>query len=345
MNLHSAKSFVSIMAAFAAASWIACARPSQSKEPSMPLPSTVSSWVRSDTVQTVTDKTIFDYMDGAGELYLGYRFDRLDVSTYRMPGQDDIVVERYFMKSPDDAFGLLSLDWSGEPAPLAGTDRDRAWPASVPRTRALYSSGLLRLWSGCVYARIMAYRETPPAREAVFALGRACVTEGDSSAVPAWMQSPPETLPGAWTLEKDQVRFLRTHLVLNSVLFLGYDNLLGLDLSDEVAAGRYRLLRAEPGDSAAAPTAVSHLIAVRYASASAAGRALSEFHRLYYPESPLRPGKEGPAGSVLRLTEGKWSGYRLIGAAAILGFEFPDGPSLENALDAAVRHIHQSFGG
>ena len=50
------------------------------------------------------------------------------------------------MKTPDDAFGLLSNDWGGEVPPF-----DRARPratqaASVPDDRALYGGGLLRMW-------------------------------------------------------------------------------------------------------------------------------------------------------------------------------------------------------
>ena len=84
----------------------------------MILPKQISGWVRSDTLKTVTEKSIFDYMNGAGELYLGYRFDRLEVSYYQQTGQDDIMVELYFMKSEDDAFGLLSQDWNGDPVPF-----------------------------------------------------------------------------------------------------------------------------------------------------------------------------------------------------------------------------------
>ena len=43
------------------------------------LPITVGLWTRAETPQLITSETIFDYMDGAGELYLGYCFDHLEV--------------------------------------------------------------------------------------------------------------------------------------------------------------------------------------------------------------------------------------------------------------------------
>ena len=83
------------------------------------LPKSVGPWIRPDSARVINSKNIFDYMNGAGELYLGYRFDHLEVYEYSASGQDNILVELYFMDTSDDAFGLLSLDWGGEPVSLS----------------------------------------------------------------------------------------------------------------------------------------------------------------------------------------------------------------------------------
>jgi hypothetical protein len=57
-------------------------------------------------------------MNGAGELYIGYRFRHLDVYEYTSGSEENILVELYYMETPDDAFGLLSLDWGGESVTL-----------------------------------------------------------------------------------------------------------------------------------------------------------------------------------------------------------------------------------
>ena len=77
------------------------------------LPKTVGEWKRDDASRVITAETIFKYMNGAGELYLGYRFRRLEVFDYLSTNQGRILVELYYMESPEDAFGLLSLDWGG----------------------------------------------------------------------------------------------------------------------------------------------------------------------------------------------------------------------------------------
>ena len=52
------------------------------------LPRQAGPWVRPDAPRRITDETIFDYMDGAGELYLAYRFEYLDVYRYLGAGEE-----------------------------------------------------------------------------------------------------------------------------------------------------------------------------------------------------------------------------------------------------------------
>src|SRR5512143_2208369 len=123
-------------------------------------------WSRGDTPQVVGPGDVFAYMDGAGELYLAYGMRRLEVYEYGSPTEPSITAEIYTLRSSDDAYGLLSLDWDGEPVPL-----DPGWPSGAPR--ALYGDGLLRAWSDDVYLRVMATSETPASRAAVLEIGRA----------------------------------------------------------------------------------------------------------------------------------------------------------------------------
>jgi hypothetical protein len=309
------------------------------EESSLILPQAVSGWVRSDTLKTVTSGSIFDYMDGAGELYIGYGFGRLEVCRYRMPGQDEILAEIYYMKSPDDAFGLLSLDWGGESVPLFEKDSLPQGPGIIPDARALYGAGLLRVCSGDLFARIMAYRETVESKAAVLELGRAVARSRGPSPAPEWIHSLPGVLCGSWILERDEIRFLRTYLVLNSVYFLSFSNILSLDLHTEIAAGRYRL----GGKPAGNPPVF--IFNIRYPSEGKARKALPDFHKAYFPESPAGQEEKGLAGPVLRRIENKWAGYLVDGRCAVLGFEFPDRESIDRALKEIVYHSDQTIGG
>ena len=79
------------------------------------------------------------------------------------------------METSDDAFGLLSLDWGGEPVDLYHSSKIKATHSVAPSNIALYGAGLLRIWSDNLYARVMVFRETPVSKQAVLDLGKAIV--------------------------------------------------------------------------------------------------------------------------------------------------------------------------
>ena len=248
----------------------------------MNLPQLVGAWKRADAPRTVTAAQIFEYMDGAGELYVGYRFDHLDVWHYVSPSQGDILVELYWMKTSDDAFGLLSNDWGGEPVSLAASWATAPSAATVPPHRALYGAGLLRIWAASVYARLLASNETPASRAAVLDIGRSIASGQEAAPPPVVLAALPLRVASDSRLRPDRVWFLRSHLVLNSAFFLADGNILDLDPSAEVVVAPYT-----PGPSVAGQKP-SQLVLVRYASADAARRALDHFRG----DLPAR-GREG----------------------------------------------------
>lgn len=157
-------------------------RRSAPKQASIELPHSVGSWTSIGAPKRITREDIFKYMDGSGEMYLGYRFQFLDAWAYINPFEDGITAEIYQMQMSDDAYGLLSFDWGGEPL-------DDYAPTGEPR--ALYGAGLLRVWAGDVYARVAASTETEHSRRAVFALGRAILCQRNRVAAPALVRILP----------------------------------------------------------------------------------------------------------------------------------------------------------
>ena len=160
---------------------------------SLKLPRTVGAWTQSGGSKFVGPEDIFNYMDGGGELYLGYRFKRLEVQRYSSADQGEILVEFYWMEASDDAYGLLSLDWGGESILLPSSTSASSSP--IPDgPRALYGAGLLRLWSGNLFARIMADRETNASKSAVQALGQAIAAGRSTPSRPQLLQALPASV-------------------------------------------------------------------------------------------------------------------------------------------------------
>ena len=202
------------------------------------LPMQAAAWTRPAAPRRVDARTIFDYMDGAGELYVGYRFDHLDVYEYSSPDQGSILVELYWMRSPDEAFGLLSNDWGGEPVDLGIAPAASPVP-QVPAARALFGGGLLRLWSDTLYARVLAARDTPASREQVIALGRAIAAGRGAPPPPSLVRALPMAAASGHQLRADRVCFFRSYLVLNAIDFLATENILDLGPQVDAVTAQY----------------------------------------------------------------------------------------------------------
>jgi hypothetical protein len=277
----------------------------------------MGAWTRSDEVRRISPEKIFDYMDGAGELYLGYRFDHIDVAEYSAPGEDQILVELYWMETSDDAFGLLSGDWGGDPVDLDGLPARAARPFWLPERRALYGAGLLRLWSGNLYARVMTYRESPKSKEAVLKLGRAITAGRANSPAPPFLDALPSDVDTGFKLRSDRVCYFRSHLVLNSIYFLSTGNILDLGRSVEAATASYA------AESRGTQRAVQ-LIIVRYPDEDSARKALVHFEQVYLPEkhkaTPKSPSVDGQFWEI----EDGWLGYARSGRGLALVFECRD---------------------
>lgn len=281
---------------------------------SVDLPKSFGIWNRSGEVRRILPDRIFDYMDGAGELYIGYRFKYLEVAEYAAPDEDRILVELYRMASSDDAFGLLSGDWGGEPVELGQGDSGNRSPAWLPDRKALYGAGLLRIWSGDLYARVMAYRESARSKETVLKLGSLIVAGRKGPAAPALLASLPQEAAPGLNLRTDRFCYFRSHLVLNSIYFLSTKNILDLDKSAEAVTASY-----SPGAARENRKPVQ-LLLIRYANDDAAKRARAHFEKAYLPGR--RSGGSGPSQQdiVARRVEDGWLGHARNGRMMALVF-------------------------
>lgn len=72
----------------------------------------IEKWKPQKNVQTYVADNLFDYINGASELYLSYNFEQLDVVYYRNRRKQEITVEIYTHASPLFAFGIYSQERS-----------------------------------------------------------------------------------------------------------------------------------------------------------------------------------------------------------------------------------------
>lgn len=216
------------------------------------LPQEVSGWQKSRDDQVFGREDIFDYLDGAGELYLAFDFRFVFVREYAKPSAPSIVVEVYQMSSSADAFGVFTQDADGQEVRLG--------------QKSLYGAGLLRFWKDKIFVRIMADRETPEAREALWELGGVI-----DAAIPA--AGPKPELLARLPVEGRRpgtTRFFHTVISLNTHYFMSNVNILNLSPETQAVMARY-----EKGG------AQGTLILVEYPSADKAYNAYGRFVEMF----------------------------------------------------------------
>lgn len=223
------------------------------------LPAALEGW-KGAHVQVWDRTNLFDYMNGAGELYLAYDFRELAVRDYTRSGRPKVTVEVYRMSSAGDAFGVLSHHRSASSTdPLArGNDRD-------------YGAGLFMTSRGPWFVRVLAEKETPETRKLTAAYAKlvekAVPKSGALSAVL-------KLLPKQGMVTRSE-RFFHKHTVLNFHYYLSDQNILNLGEKTDAVLAQYQL----NGDNL-------RLLVVQYPEAVDATAALTRFERTYLKDKP-----------------------------------------------------------
>jgi hypothetical protein len=250
------------------------------------LPTEVLGW-RWDGKEEVYDrKTIFDYIDGMGEVYLAYNFRQVFVRRYEKPNQPRITVDLFDMGSSEDAFGVWTFERDGEPVGI-GQDSD-------------YAAGLLRFWKGRYFVAVWAEGENPELKEAILTLGRkiaeALREEGKR---PELLNYLPQK-----GLDKNRIVFFRHILILNRHYFIADRDILNLSPKAEGILAAYKVGKE-----------TMKLILIRYPSEKDATKALETFGRAYL--------REGWSKGVVRTENKKWVAAKRFGRLLAIALDAP----------------------
>jgi hypothetical protein len=186
-------------------------------------PAGADGWTASAPPTRYDAESIFRYIDGHGEVYRAYGMIACVAQRYSGPdAESDIVVDVFEMPSPADAFGIFTHSREGETVDI-GQDGS-------------FGYGSLVFWKGRHFVSVYAEQESPRAREAVMALGRAA-----AAAVPETGERPAlaSRLPREG-LDPGSPVYLRHPQILNAHVQLGPENVLDLGPDAPAVVGRYR---------------------------------------------------------------------------------------------------------
>ncbi|UCF19158.1 MAG: hypothetical protein JSU87_14700 [Gemmatimonadota bacterium] len=232
------------------------------------LPEHINTWTRSDPAVAYDRETIFDYIDGAGEVYRSFAFREVVVLVYTAQEAPDITVELFDMGNPADAYGVFSYTREREETGIGGGYEQKG--------------RVLCFWQDryyvCVASKERSDRSDRALPELAGAIAERLPTATD----------PPELvgmLPDEGRVQFSE-RFFHLHQSLNYHYYLARENVLDLSSETDAVLARYA-----PGST--------YLLLVRYASADDAAAARASFRRGYLRDTEAAGTVETEAGKFL----------------------------------------------
>jgi len=268
------------------------------------IPATAGPWL-SEADQVYDGETIFDYIDGAGEVYRSYNMRLLVARRFHKDGRPDIVVDAFDMGGAADAFGVFTHDLEGEDVGIG--------------QGSTYKAGLLSFWQDRYFLSVYAEEETDETRAAVLEIGRLIAT-----AVPG--RGDPPALLGLLPregLEARRVRFFHGHALLNYHYFVAEANILLLGRGTDAVLASY-----------GGPADRSYLFLGAYADEAAAAKAVESFRRAYMPDAA---GK-----GAIRVENGRWTAVVARGRYVAVAFDAAtekDAAALLAAVTLSIKEV------
>ena len=266
------------------------------------LPRDINGWEAKEKDDLYDPQTIFNYIDGAGEVYRSYNFKLLLARRFSKEEQPDIVADLFEMASSQDAYGVFTHGLEGEDA---GVGRE-----------STYEGGLLSFWKGRFFVSLYAEEETEETKKALFALGKKVAsTIEEEGKKPDIIALLPEE-----ALVERSIHYFHNHMILNYHFYVSDENILLLDQETEAALAIYR----EKNEK-------FHLLVVRYPEKSEASRAFESFIKIYMPDA-----KET---GLVQTEDGKWTAARLKRDILVVLFNGPSANYAKGVLEQVVKKI------
>ena len=272
--------------------------------PEISLPAEAAGWKWDGKETRYDSKSVFQYMNGAAELYLAYGFQNLRVRRFEKPNQPPITLELYDMASSENAYGVFSFERQDEAVGIGQGSE--------------FGGGLLRFWKGKYFVSIYADGGGVEVESALLTIGRtAAGLIQEMGPGPKLVDSIPGKDLG---LVDRSVRYLKSHVLLNQRYFIAHQNILNLSQRTEAVLAQYTREKQK-----------THLLLIRYPGVREAKDAYQSFMAAYLPDAG---GKD-----LVKTEDQKWTMARQRGEAVIVVFGAPTAADAEVLLKATEERL------
>lgn len=184
----------------------------------------IPEWKSASPISIYDKETIFDYIDGAAELYFAYDFNKV-VTTEYTDSNTSIIIDVYDMTNPDSAFGIYSLNrYEGANFVNIGNE-------------GILVDTSLDFWKGKYYCKVYSFDTSQKYQNIVTEFGNSISSRiKDSGKEPEIIKM----LPSEGLIPKSEKFFCRK-LGLDNVHFISEDNIFNLDGNTKGIFAEYKL--------------------------------------------------------------------------------------------------------
>jgi hypothetical protein len=228
----------------------------------------IPGWRISQPIQTYTHDNLFNLVDGQAESFFAYGFVSVSVQRYQDDSSIPINIEIWQLANSKDAYGLFSVDRSGSPAGV-GNDSD-----SDPGRRFTF-------WQDRFFVSLNALQSVPD--EILQSFARVI-----SNSLPAGGEKPAlmSRLPQA-NLNSETVIFFHEEMSIQMEIWLGGENILGLDHTTDGVIASYTL-----------DEKTARLMLIEFPNTSRASKSLQALQKADIPDLIMAQSRGSLLGAV-----------------------------------------------
>jgi hypothetical protein len=204
----------------------------------------IDGWTRDGAYECYARENLFDYINGAAELYLSYEFSEVVTQRYVSEEGEQVTADIFCFESPRDAFGIYSREQS------------KAAPAIGVGAEGYFDRGLLGFCKGRYYVKLTGYKAEDSMKEVLWPL---------AEALEAKLQGTDELPPPVtWFPAEGKVKRSEQYIARD---FLGHTFLKSAYVAEyDLEAGVFRAFIIEAEDAAGASGIVDHYLGIAGAS-------------------------------------------------------------------------------
>ncbi|MDP2036361.1 MAG: hypothetical protein Q8L04_03195, partial [Ignavibacteria bacterium] len=242
--------------------------------PAKALPDSINGWKKLGEDRVFNEQNLYDYIDGAAELYISFGFTKVFNRIYSAGEGKEIIVDIFYMNTPQDAFGAFSFSVG-----KIGNDFG---------TQSQTAHGAIVFWKNNFVVSIVENPASEEAKKTSLTIAK-LIDESipEKGSFPEVLKYLPQE-----NLDAQSVRYFRHYVWFNTYAYISGENILNINQNTHGVLAKY-------GDKEKLI-----LIIVKYPDEQKALAALEKFNKAFYKTLNPKP--------IVKSKEGKFSGSRVV---------------------------------